>query len=202
MRQHRDHSVNKIYTCPSFLCFPVQCRIFLHIISHVRNMHAKPIHSFFHRQRYCIIQILCIFSVDRDHLYVSQIQSACAVCFRNRIRHSLRLIQHTLIKLSRNTERLYDRKDIYTRIITMPEYFHNPPFRISAFPAVITNLTDYLMPIYCASDRTCRDENICRNLRIIRNHESKAFTLFKGTYYLCDLMFQYRNDFRLLPSAP
>ncbi len=201
MWQHWDNPVHQIYACPSFLCFPVQCRIFLHIIGHIRNMHAQLIHSVFHGQRYRIIQIFCIFSIDRDHLYISQIQPARAVCFRNRIRHSLRLIQHTLFKLSRNTERLYDWKDIYARIITMPEYFHDLSLRISAFSAIIVNLTDYLMSIYRTTDCSCRDKNICRNLCIIRDHKSKTFTFLKGTHYLCDLMFQYRNDLRLLPPA-
>ena len=136
MRQHGDHTVRQVHARPPLERLPVQSAPLLHIISHIRDMHAQPvIFPFFHK-RYRIIQVLRVFSVDRHHLPGPQVLSSRAVRPADRFADP-----HSLLKDFLREFRLYphihdDRKDIRPRIIDVPDDLRDLPLRLHMFPAI------------------------------------------------------------------
>ena len=75
--QHRHHAVEQIHTGAALQRLLVQPAILFHIVADVRDMHAKaviPVGKPFYR--YCVIQILCVRSVNRKNIFAAQIQTS------------------------------------------------------------------------------------------------------------------------------
>ena len=81
MGKHGNHSVNQIDTGSSFQCLSVKSGIFLHIISHIRDVYSKAIIFTLLTNIDGIIKILRILTIDGNHHHIPQIPSACSVCF-------------------------------------------------------------------------------------------------------------------------
>ena len=84
--QHRDHAVRQINTGSSFQRLFIQRRACLHVIAHICDMNAQQIAIPVHGQRNRIVQILCILSIDRHHLPVSQIQPSVKIVWDHALR--------------------------------------------------------------------------------------------------------------------
>ena len=92
MGQHGNYPVHQINAGSPLVSLPVKSRIFLYIVCHIRDVYPQVIICSIIGNTDCIIQILRIFPVNRHHLHLTQISSACPVSLRNLLCHPFRLI--------------------------------------------------------------------------------------------------------------
>ena len=145
VRQHRNHPVHQVDAGSSLPCLPVKRRILLHIIRHVRNMHAKQILLPLFCQADRIVQILRVLAVDCHHLHIAQVTPSCRIRLGNLIRDILHLTHNLFRKFNRKLIPFYNGHDIHARIIDMPQNLCNLSFRFPVVFAIIRYLADNLM---------------------------------------------------------
>ena len=150
MGEHRNHSVHKIHTCTSFVSLAIQRAFFLYIVCHIRDMHSQFIVLSLFRQGDCIVQIFCIFSVNRHHLPVTDIHSPCHVCRTDIFCHTLCLIQHLFRKFNWKIVPFYNGHNICPRIIDMPDNLHNLSFRLFIVSPIFRKFHNYFVSGDCS----------------------------------------------------
>ena len=96
MRQHRNDTVHKIDACPARKRFDIQCRMLLHIIADICNMHAQPVMLPFHGQGNRVVQVFGILAVYGDHLPVPEVPASLHIRFADLLCHIGCLIQDFL----------------------------------------------------------------------------------------------------------
>ena len=168
MGQHGDHTVRQVHARPPLERLPVQRTPLLHIVRHIRDMHAQPVILPFFHKGYRIIQVFRVFSVDRHHLPVPQVFSPRAVRLADRFSDP-----HSLFKDFLREFRLYphihhDRKDIRTRIIDMSDDLRDFPLRLHMLPAIGSQLHCHLMPGHRSHFLSGRDIDVVQIPLVIR----------------------------------
>ena len=110
-------------------------------------MNPQMINSVFFCQRHRIIQILCIFSINRYRTKFCKIQTTITVSLLHMIRHTQCLIYYLLRKFRRNLVAFDNSQNICPRCIDATEIFCNTTFRLMRGISIIYDLCNYLVTI-------------------------------------------------------
>ena len=99
--QHRYNPVYKIYTCTTLISLLIKRTVFLYIVAYICNMNSKMIYTIFFRQSYCIVKILCIFSVNSYSIKISKVCPSRLVLFIHLIWNIIKIWHNLLRKFNR-----------------------------------------------------------------------------------------------------
>ena len=203
MRQHGDYPVHKINAVSAFFCLPVQRRIFLHIVGHIRNMHAQTVsvrrRIIGHAHR--VIQILGVLPVNGDHADIPQVSSARHVRLTDFCCNTLCLIQHLLRELRGKLIASDNGENVHSRVIDMPQNLHHFSFWILSRMTVLRDLCDHLMACDGSLGTLRRYKNITAEMHIIRPDKAKVFGTFKRSHQLAVSALQHAHHRSLRPLS-
>ena len=108
MGQHRNHTVNEIYTGSAVQCLHIQCTVLLHIVGYIGNVNPKFIKITLFCERDRIIKVFCVLPIDRDRLPVTQIHAPSHVCSTDFIRYIFHLFHNLRCKFCRQVKASYN----------------------------------------------------------------------------------------------
>ena len=84
----------------------------------------------------------------------------------------------------------------------MTKDFNNLAFRLLSVLGIFRNMTDTLMSGHGLAVLGLRDEDIKRNLRIIRHQKAEVIAALEGTDHFRNSMTDNLTDFRLRSLSP
>ena len=120
-----------------------------------------------------IIQILCILTINRNCLKISEIGSSSLLLLFHLIRNILDLLHHIIRILLRKTVCHDHGKNINTRIIDMSQNLQNTSLRLTLLIAKIRDLDNNLVTGHRPLALCFRNINILGKFLIIRRHKAK-----------------------------
>ena len=160
-------------------------------------MHSKNIVVVLFGKSNGVIQILGIFSVNRDRLPAPHIFSACHVRSAYRCGNAFCLIQNLFRKFQWQVIALYNRQNIYSRVIYMTKNFDYFSLRFLLVASIRCQFHHNFASSHCPFGALCRYKNILQIAGIIRNNKTEILSclivanksLRSALYYLQNLSF-------------
>ena len=191
MGQHGNNPVHQIDAGAPIQGFPIQCAALLYIVGHIRNVHAKTVMVSFSGQRNGIVQIFGIFSVNGHRLPVPDILPSCHICRTHRFCHVFCLFQNLFRKFHRQIISFYNRHNICSRIIDMPDNLHYFSFRFLPVTAITGEFHYHFMAVHRTLGMLQGNKYILGQFQIIRHHKTETFALLKSAHQTGDASLEY-----------
>jgi ABC-type multidrug transport system fused ATPase/permease subunit len=155
-------------------------------------MHAKKIIAVIkHFHRYCVVQVLGIFTIDCDNDSAPEVTPFLNILFLYLLRYLFSLSFYFFGEFLRQIVSSDNRNYVSSYVILMTQYFNYNPFRVSSGFRPLSYFNNYFMSVLCSVEIRLRDKNILVYSRIVRYDKAKPFTVFKGStkffalFYFC-----------------
>ena len=183
-RKHRKNPVREIHARAALVSIRIKRCSGLHIMAHIRNMHAKqpPILELYKGDS--IVKVLCIRTIDGNSWQVPQILTP-----RNRIRidrfvQAACLADRCFCKRFGQIQTANHGKDVRPCLILPAKHLGNFSHQRAAAVRILRNLCDNLIAMLCASCCRLIHQHIHIEPRIVRNPvpAGRTVALFKRAH--------------------